>query len=226
MKIKNSCHIFAFFFLFSFVGINGYTQTTKTPPFWNDIQHFKKMDSTLMPPKGKILMIGSSSFTRWQDVGFYLQGYPFINRGFGGSSLPDLIRYFEDIVTPYQPKQVLIYCGENDLGPNVTADTVVQRFKTLFEMIRKKNKKAVITYISMKPSPSRAQFIDKMREGNEQIKNWLQTQKRASFIDVFHKMLLPDGKPMPDIFGKDELHMNPQGYYIWAKEIAPYLLKN
>ena len=224
--VKNTFGYLIFFFLLLFASNSGFSQADKTPPFWNEVQQFKKMDSTLMPPKGKILMIGSSSFTHWKDVGYYFQGYPMINRGFGGSSLPHLIYYFDDIVTPYKPRQILIYCGENDLGPSVTADTVVERFKTLFSMIRKLDKKVKITYISMKPSPSRANFMDKMNDGNEKIKNWLQNKKNTSFVDVFHKMLLPDGKPIPDIFLKDSLHMNTKGYVIWQKEIAPHLLKN
>ena len=224
--IKKRTNYFNLIFLFLLISNTGFSQTDATSPYWNEIQYFKKMDSTLMPPKGKILMIGSSSFTHWKDVGYYFQGYPMINRGFGGSSLPHLIQYFDDIVIPYKPRQILIYCGENDLGPTVTADTVVERFKTLFYMIRKQDKKVKITYVSMKPSPSRASVRDKMIEGNDKIKNWLQTKKRTSFVDVFHKMLLPDGKPMPEIFLKDSLHMNAKGYDIWKKEIAPHLLKN
>ena len=224
--IKYKTVFLPLFFLFLLTSNVGFTQTNQAAPFWNEIQQFKKMDSTLMPPKGKILMIGSSSFTNWKDVGYYFQGYPMINRGFGGSSLPHLIRYFDDIVIPYKPRQILIYCGENDLGPTVTADTVFERFKTLYHMIRKQDKKVKITYISMKPSPSRANLMDKMRDGNEEIKKWLQNKKSTSYVDVFNKMLLPDGRPMPDIFLKDSLHMNAKGYDIWKKEIAPHLLKN
>lgn len=196
------------------------------PPFWNDIQAFKKSDERIAPPHGKILMIGSSSFTFWQDVSKYLPGYPFINRGFGGSSLPHLIRYFDDIVTPYKPRQILIYCGENDLAGNVPADTVVARFKTLFHMLREQNKKAKITYVSMKPSPSRQHLLDMMKEGNEKIKTWLETQRRTSYVDVYSKMVDENGIPNPEIFVKDRLHMNGNGYEIWAKEIQPHLLKN
>lgn len=224
--IKKTTNYLILFFFFLLVSKAGFSQSNPTPPFWNEIQYFKKLDSAVFPPKGKILMIGSSSFTHWKDVGYYLPGYPFINRGFGGSSLPHLIRYFDDIVTPYKPRQILIYCGENDLGPDVTADTVVERFKTLYHMIRKQDRRVKITYISMKPSPSRSHLKDKMLEGNEKIRSWLESKKRTSYVHVFHKMLLPDGKPMPDIFLKDSLHMNAKGYFIWQKEIAPHLLKN
>ena len=38
-------------------------------------------------------------------------------------------------------------------------------------------------------------------------------------------MLQADGSPMPDIFLKDNLHMNRRGYDIWQKAILPYLNK-
>jgi len=196
-------------------------------PFWNEIQAFKKQDSASFPPPGEILFVGSSSFNFWKDVQDYFPGYPIINRGFGGSSLPDVIRYAPDIIYPYKPKQVVIYCGENDLASSdtVTAPMVVDRFKKLFQMIRNKTE-APIAYVSMKPSPSRRHLFPKMREGNQLIKDFLATQKNTVFIDVHQKMLDITGEPIPEIFLDDSLHMNAKGYAIWQKEIHPYLLKD
>src|SRR5687767_4486166 len=89
-------------------------------PFADDIAAFKKQDSIKFPAKNSILFIGSSSFTMWNDIRNYFPGYPIINRAFGGSSLPDLIRYASKIVFPYKPKQIVIYCGENDLAASDT----------------------------------------------------------------------------------------------------------
>src|SRR5688572_17785994 len=113
---------------------------TEHPPFWNDIQSFKKQDSTAFPPQNAILFIGSSSFTMWQDVQKDFPGYTIINRGFGGSTLLDQIRYVRDIVFPYAPKQIIIYCGENDLAASDTVDgnDVAGRFRKLFTLIREK----------------------------------------------------------------------------------------
>ena len=203
------------------------TKAVTTPPFWNDIQNFKKQDSVSFPPKNAILLIGSSSFTKWTDVQDYFPGYTIVNRGFGGSTLLDEIRYVNDIVFPYQPKQIIIYCGENDLASSdsVTAAMVFERFKQLFQMIRDKSE-APIAYISMKPSPSRRHLFPKMREGNQLIKDFLATQKNAVFINVYQKMLNTLGEPFPEIFLSDSLHMNAKGYTIWQKEIQPYLLKD
>ena len=67
--------------------------------------------------------------------------------------------------------------------------------------------------------------MPKMLEANLAIKNYLKKQKKAVFIDVYYKMLKPDGKPIDDIFLEDKLHMNAKGYAIWQKVIEPYLLK-
>ncbi|HEY1021700.1 MAG TPA: GDSL-type esterase/lipase family protein, partial [Flavisolibacter sp.] len=179
------------------------------------------------PAAQPILLIGSSSFTRWNDVQEHFPGYTIINRGFGGSQLTDVIRYFYEIVMPYAPKQVVIYCGENDFAasPNLPSETVVQRFKTLFGMIRQNYPQATIHFVSMKPSPSRVALLDKFQQANKKIHDFLKSQKNDGFIDVYGAMLDASGKVRTDIFVSDNLHMNAEGYRIWQKIIHPYLKK-
>ena len=224
--MKHFFYIFIFFCVACNTNSNQESKPVADQPFWNDIQNFKKQDSVSFPPKNAILLIGSSSFTKWTDVQDYFPGYTIINRGFGGSTLLDEIRYVNDIVFPYQPKQIIIYCGENDLASSdtVTASMVLDRFKQLFQMIRDKSE-APIAYISMKPSPSRRHLFPKMREGNQLIKDFLTTQKNTAFIDVHQKMLDLTGEPLPEIFLDDSLHMNAKGYAIWKKEMEPYMQK-
>jgi lysophospholipase L1-like esterase len=77
----------------------------------------------------------------------------------------------------------------------------------------------------MKPSPSRAHLMDKYKEANQQIADFLKTDKKAAYADVYSKMLKDDGSPMDDIFIKDRLHMNAKGYAIWKKVLEPLLIK-
>lgn len=210
-----------------FLSISLYAQETK-PPYWNDIQAFKKLDSTAFPGTGKILFVGSSSFTYWKDVQDYFPQHPIINRGFGGSSLPDVIRYEQDIIFPYHPKQIVIYCGENDVAGDstVTGQRVYERFVQLYQDIRKNLGNVPLIYISMKPSPSRWHMRNRTMEGNELIRKFLKKKKRkAVFISVWNAMLGEDGTPREELFVKDRLHMNATGYAIWQKLIGPYLLK-
>lgn len=216
-------YIFTILFIVISFG-RGYAQE---PPFYQEIQAFKSKDSISLPPKHAILFVGSSSFRKWVDVQNYFPGYTIINRGFGGSTLPDVIRYTDDIIFPYQPKQIVIYCGENDFAESdtVTAQLVFSRFKHLFQLIRNKMPVVPIAFVSIKPSPSRLRLMQKMAEGNLMIKKYLKGKRNASFIDVYHKMLNKDGKPRKDIFIEDNLHMNAKGYKIWQGIIKPYLIK-
>jgi hypothetical protein len=186
------------------------TLCAQEPPFFNDIQKFKKQDSVSFPPKNAILFIGSSSFTKWTDVQSYFPDYPIINRGFGSSTLPDLIRYTNDIIIPYQPKQVVIYCGDNDLAKSdsITPRVVLNRFKELFHLVRKQLPATNITFISIKPSPSREKLMPKMKQANALVRSFLAKQKNTTFINTFQPMLLNNGKPNPAIFLEDNLHLN------------------
>ena len=218
--------IFKNIFLFLLLANIAVAQDTH-PPFREDIQAFKKQDSVSFPQKNAILFIGSSSFTMWKDVQDYFPKYKIINRGFGGSGLLDQIRYVKEIVFPYKPKQIVIYCGENDLASSdtVTGKMVYNRFRQLFTIIRNKLPNVPIVYISMKPSPSRQLLMGKMREGNTLIRNFLKTKKQTSYADVYNEMIDDEGKPIAELFLEDNLHMNKKGYAIWQKVIEPYLLK-
>jgi lysophospholipase L1-like esterase len=216
------------FILFVLSNVACNQQPKKQLPFWEDIQAFKKQDSVKFPPKNATLFIGSSSFTRWTDVQDYFPGFTIINRGFGSSTLADQINYVNEIVVPYQPKQIVIYCGENDLAfvDTVSAQTVFSRFQILFTDIRSKLHDVPIVYISMKPSPSRWHLRDKMIEANSSIKNYLAGKDKTVFLDLWQKMLNAEGKPNGELFIQDSLHLNAKGYSLWTQELTPHLIRN
>ena len=209
------------------VSILSCTAQTSKPAFWQDIQNFRKQDSLQPPPAHPILFVGSSSFTRWTDVQNYFPGYTILNRGFGGSTLSDVLRYEEDVIFKYDPKQIVIYCGDNDIASSDTikAQTVVNRFQNLFSEIRAVNPNVPVVFFSLKPSPSRWQLKDKAIAVNNSIERFLKGQKDAAFVNVWDAMLGPNGKPMQDLFVEDNLHMNAKGYAIWQKLLQPHLVK-
>ena len=212
-----------FFILLCFQTAVAYSQEQK--PYWNEIKAFQLQDSLQPQPKGAILFVGSSSFRLWKDVDKAFPGHTIINRGFGGSSLPHLIQYADEIIFQYQPKQIVIYCGENDLtAEGITGDTVFQRFKNLFSIIRNRLTNVPIVFVSIKPSPSRWHLKGKMITANRLIKNFLATKKNTAFVNVWALMLDKNGKPREELFVADRLHMNDEGYAVWTKKLKPYLL--
>ncbi|MEN9684331.1 MAG: hypothetical protein RLZZ28_117 [Bacteroidota bacterium] len=200
-------------------------QNTK-PAFSKEIDTFKLADRQQMPAANAILLAGSSSFTKWTDVQEYFPGYPILNRGFGGSSLPDLIRYAGDIIIPYRPRQVIVYCGENDIATDtVTAAMVEQRFRELFLLIRSQMPGVPIAFISIKPSPSRWKYEPIILEANRLIQIFLKKQTHAQYIDIHNAMLQTNGTVNESLFVQDKLHMNEKGYQIWQKIMTPVLVK-
>src|SRR5690606_12325216 len=158
------------------------------------IQEYKKADSLNFPPPNGIVFIGSSSFNGWNDLESVFKDYNAINRGFGGSSLIDANYYAKDIIFPYQPRQIVIYSGENDIPVDtVDARMVFSQFKTFFKTIRSNMPNVHVAYVSIKPSPSREEYLPIIKESNALIKEYLSTQKNAKFIDVYSQMVKADG---------------------------------
>lgn len=199
----------------------------QAPRFQKDIDAFLSADSIQFPSKGQLLFVGSSSFTYWKDIQDYFPGYPILNRGFGGSTLADVIRYADKIILPYQPKQIIIYCGENDIADSIpaTPKIVRDRFKTLLKIIRTAMGNVPVAFVSIKPSPSRWKMEKQFLKANRLIKRYLKRDAAAVYVNVHDAMLLPDGAVNPELFIKDNLHMNAKGYAIWQKIIEPILLK-
>ena len=218
------------FFGLCFVANFTFAQDTKQPnPFQPEIDAFAKADKINMPDKGKILFAGSSSFRLWKDVNDYFPGKPILNRGFGGATLLDLIQYSKETIIQYKPKQIFIYCGENDIADNDTVKPkdVFNRFKQLYSILRTQLPVSTpIVFLSLKPSIARWSMHEKMAASNELIKSFIHTQKNIQFLDVYSKMLDTDGTPFKDIFIEDNLHMNANGYKIWQKLLTPLLLSD
>jgi lysophospholipase L1-like esterase len=195
------------------------------PPFWDEIEAFKEQDREQMPPPGALLFVGSSSIRLWNSLADDFPAHQVINRGFGGSTLPDLEYYLPDIVLPYKPRQIIIYSGENDIASGkVSAEELLARFDRIFTAIRQEMPQVPILYISMKPSPSRLQFQPLLQTANALLQDYLSQQPHTAWVDVFTPMLDESGQPRPELFIEDQLHMNEEGYRIWAEKVERYLL--
>lgn len=203
--------------------ISGFSQIKA--PFYQEIEKYKKQDSLQNELDRPVLFIGSSSLRFWKDLEQTFKEYKVLNRGFGGSSLTDAIYYADDIIYPYHPKQIFIYSGENDIASGASPEITFDRFKILFNLLRKKIPEVPIIFISIKPSISRQNLMPQFKKANQLIHDFLKTKPATDYVDVFTVMLNESDSPMNDIFLADKLHMNQKGYDIWIKALKPYLDK-
>jgi lysophospholipase L1-like esterase len=203
----------------------GAASAQSKPDFWDEVQAIKAYDKVYQQPAHPILFVGSSSIRKWEHLQMAFGSYNVLNRGIGGAVINDITRYLDDIVFVYQPRQIVLYVGENDVvAADETADTILNRTMLLFKAIRAKMPEVPIVYIGFKPSPSRAKFVQKTIDANRMIAKFLATQHKVTFVNVF-ALMMNNGKMMPQLFVADMLHMNLKGYTIWEKAVRPYLLQ-
>lgn len=195
----------------------------KESKWTKEIQAMLDSDATNKPPRNPYLFVGSSSIRLWKTLKEDFAGLPVINRGFGGSYMSDSVDYAGNIILPYKPRMVLIYAGDNDLNDGKSPQQVLADFQALVKKIHAQLPKTKVAYIAVKPSPSRWKIEAKGRETNRLIEEYTRTDKRLAYIDIFTPMLGTDGKPRPELFVKDNLHLNTAGYELWRETVRPFL---
>ena len=195
--------------------------TAPADRFETEIRAFEDSDRVNPPRRGGIVFIGSSSIRMWPDLRADFPGLNVIQRGFGGSRLDEVVRYAPRIVFPYKPTLIVLYAGENDLAENRTPAQVFDAYKAFVKLVRDSLPQTPIAFVSIKPSPSRWELIDKMRVTNQMIRDYTAAHPGLTFVDVFPMMIGPSGRPRGELFVSDSLHMNHNGYAIWRGMLLP-----
>jgi lysophospholipase L1-like esterase len=196
--------------------------------FWEfQISAFEKQDRIHPPPMSAIVFTGSSSIFFWDTLSEDMKPLSAINRGFGGSQLFQVNNYASRIVIPYRPRAVVLYAGENDMSwpSSKSSDTVLEDLQRFVKIIHTALPDAWIYYVSMKPDPARWRNWPTLDHANRVIESYCRTQDRVTFIDVSRAMLDEHGTVRHELFRRDGLHMNAQGYALWTSIIKPVLLE-
>ena len=183
--------------------------------FEPEIRAFEAADRSKPPAPGGVVLIGSSSIRNWTNVAADFPGVPILNRGFGGSTLADVVHFEDRIALRYRPHLVVLYAGDNDLAQGRTPEQVLADYRLFAARLRAALPTARLAFVSIKPSPSRRAFLDLAREANRRIGAEIAHDSLATYVDVFTPMLNAAGQPRPELFLADSLHMNRTGYLLW-----------
>lgn len=191
-----------------------------------ELNYFKELDAKNGITKGEILFIGSSTFTLWKDVNDYFPGYTIVNRAFGGSKMREVLQHFDMLVKTYEPKQVVVYEGDNDLSwAEYSVDEYMKDMRCFVRLVQVNFPQTKISIVSIKPSPSKSEkTLEKFRDANSRLKEFC-FQNNIDYINTHDAMLNEDGSIKKEIFKSDMLHMTADGYKIWKKVLYPYLIK-
>jgi len=185
------------------------------PAFVEVIAAFGEADRMSMPPACATLFVGSSSIRFWRSLKEDFPDRNVINRGFGGSTVWEVAHYFDQVVTPYRPKEIVFYAGENDINAGRTADEAYADFVHFMRLKEKALGATPVWYISAKPSKLRRDQFGKQSALNGMIEALAGQRNDLAYVDVVSVMLKTDGTPK-DIYVEDDLHMTPDGYALWT----------
>lgn len=190
----------------------------------SSLEAFAAADLQRTPEAGGVVFVGSSSIRLWNDLETSFSDHPVvIKRGFGGSRLVDCVNLVNRLVLPYRPRMVVVYAGENDLAEGAAPQQVLERFTAFVRLIKAELPESRIAFVSIKPSPLRAGLMPAVQQTNALIQAYSQTEPRLDFIDVYSHMLDASGQPRDELFSRDRLHLNAQGYDLWREIIASHL---
>ena len=192
--------------------------------FESAIQAFEAESRETPPPEGAIVCIGSSSMRMWVSIREDLKPLTVIPRGFGGSVMNDALYYADRIVIRYKPRAVLLYEGDNDAAFGISPEKIVETFDALIRKIHQELPGTRVYVISIKPSISRWNIWDSMKETNALLKARCEADPLLTYIDVATPMLDEKGDVLHDIFIQDNLHLNAKGYGIWSRAIRSALI--
>lgn len=167
-----------------------------------------------------VVFTGSSSIRFWQQLDKDCDGIQVVNTGFGGSQMSDLLYFLDQTVLRFQPTEVYIYEGDNDIAVNKKPEDILTTTKQVVTRLRAANPDITIRFISAKPSPARWALKNQYEAFNRLLKNYCAEDDQLFYIDVWNPMLDTTGRPSSDIFISDSLHMNRAGYLIWKEVIC------
>jgi lysophospholipase L1-like esterase len=191
------------------------------------VRAFEVAEAAQPAPDGGIVCVGSSSIAGWRATARKdFAPLPVVTRGIGGGTMNDALHYVDRMVLRHHPHSVVLYAGENDLADGISPTQICDTFRKFAAKVHAKLPATRIYVISIKPSPARADLWPKMTQTNDMLRDACTADPRLEYVSVVEGMLGPDGKPRPELFRADHLHMNASGYAVWRDAVRPRVLRH
>jgi uncharacterized sulfatase len=187
-----------------------------------DIQAIEQRDRERLPLENGIVFVGSSSIRLW-DLAKSFPDLPAVNHGFGGSQIADSTHFIDRLVLRQKPRMVVFYAGDNDIAAGKSAEQLEMDFRAFAAAVHGPLPKTKVVFIAVKPTPLRWQLFDIQNRANALVASYCHGKDWLDYVDMVKPMLGDDGKPRPELFVKDGLHLSEAGYKLWAELLRPHL---
>ncbi|GAB3961123.1 SGNH/GDSL hydrolase family protein [Spirosoma harenae] len=189
--------------------------------FWYEaeVQQLETKLKTLSPASDRVVFYGSSSIRLWATLAQDFPQINTVNLGFGGSTLAACTWFFDRLLIPAQPKSIVFYAGDNDLGDGRNPEEVYLFFCAFAEKMHCLLPALPFSFLSIKISPARLHIVDQIRYTNHIIGKQIEKIERCQYIDTTTPLLGTNGQPRREFFENDGLHLSPAGYQAWKQTL-------
>ncbi|MDA9000041.1 GDSL-type esterase/lipase family protein [Flavobacteriaceae bacterium] len=210
-----------------------YIQGGGTLTDWAHLKKYEQSNSELkkINEPDRVVFIGNSITEGWSnfDKDFFINN-PFVNRGIGGQTTPQMLIRFKPDVVNLNPKAVVILAGINDIAGNtgpVTIENIAENIISMAEIAKANEIKVFICSTlpaidfpwspGMEPGP-------KVVKLNTILKNYCDSNN-IPYVDYFSAMSdEKGGLKVPEYTTADDLvHPNLVGYKVMEKIILKAL---
>jgi lysophospholipase L1-like esterase len=189
---------------------------------WASLSKFAQANKDLQPlnPNEKrIVFLGNSITEGWINMlpGFF-RGRPYINRGIGGQTTPQMLVRFRQDVINLKPAVVVILAGTNDIAGNTgptTIDIIFENIVSMAELAAVHHIQVVISSVLPVydyPWNPGLQPANKIIALNKKLKEWC-WQHQVVYLDYFSSMV-DERNGMKANLTNDGVHPTVEGYKI------------
>jgi len=191
---------------------------------WNQLGRYDDDNRRLeaQPPQpGRVVFLGDSITEGW-DLNRDFLGKPYVNRGIGGQTTPQmLVRMFPDVIDLH-PAAVILLAGTNDISANTGPETlkmVEENIQAITELAQKHGIKVILC--SVMPVSDYTQYKQTVHRPPADILKlnaWLRnyaSAAHAEFADYYPALVDSKGL-LKEGYADDGLHPNAKGYALVA----------
>tara|TARA_B100000963_G_scaffold116381_1_gene101394 strand:+ start:3691 stop:4380 length:690 start_codon:yes stop_codon:yes gene_type:complete len=185
------------------------------------LMDYKKLDNYL-------LFIGSSSIRRWDNMTQLMAPYKVVKRGYGGAHFYDLIHFTERLVSPHHKASALICFVANDISgkeSDLSPREVYKLLKFFISQVHNIYPQLPIYFIEITPTPSRWKVWDQISQVNAKVQQYAHNHSMINFISTQKNFLGFNGRPIPDLYVSDSLHLSDKAYLLWSEIIKDKLIQ-
>ena len=191
---------------------------------WANLNKFKNENESVGLPsasENRVVFMGNSITEGWSKFSpEFFEGKPYINRGIGGQTTPQMLLRFRQDVINLKPKVVIILAGTNDIAENTgpsTLEMIMDNIISMTELAISNNIKVILSSVIPAydyPWRSGLKPNEKIPPLNEMIKNYAELNN-IYYLDYFSAMV-DNRNGLKDKLTYDGVHPNKAGYEVMS----------